>query len=95
MHIRRPKPRITAPIPQITLDGRRLELVSNHKMFGFFFDSQLNWERHISEVKDRAAKQTEPSKMPCKQKLGCRSRQTIKGASNDCIKFVCIWMQHS
>jgi hypothetical protein len=43
MHIRRPKPRITAPIPQITLDGRRLELVPNHKILWVFFDSQLNW----------------------------------------------------
>jgi hypothetical protein len=64
MHIRRPKPRITAPIPQITLDGRRFELVLNHKILRVFFGSQLNWGRHISEVKERTAKK---SKMPCKQ----------------------------
>jgi hypothetical protein len=51
MHIRRAKPRITVPIPQITL-----ELVPNHKIFGVFFDSQLNWGCHISEVKERASK---------------------------------------
>jgi hypothetical protein len=28
--------------PQITLDGRILELVPNHKILGVFFDSQLN-----------------------------------------------------
>jgi hypothetical protein len=46
---------IAASIPQITLDGRRLELVPNHKILGVFFDIRLNWGRHISEIKERTA----------------------------------------
>jgi hypothetical protein len=45
---------------------------------GVFFDSQLNWRRHISEVKERAAKKTEPSKMPFKQILECRSKTLLR-----------------
>jgi hypothetical protein len=42
--------------PQITLDGRRLaeEVVLVHTILGVTFDSELNWKRHITDVRERA-----------------------------------------
>jgi hypothetical protein len=78
MHIRRPKPRITTQIPQITLDRRRLELVTNHKILEVYLDSQLNWGRHISEVKKRAAKKLSLLICPANKNWGADQETLIK-----------------
>jgi hypothetical protein len=57
MHICRLKLKIaTHPDPQITLDGRILEVALVHKTLGVTFDSELNWKRHSTDVRERAIK---------------------------------------
>ena len=38
------------PAPNITLNGRSLEIVDNHKVLGTTIDNKLSWKAHVDKV---------------------------------------------
>jgi len=45
--------RFIGPAPNITMNGRSLEIVENHKVLGTVIDNKLSWKAHVDKVTNK------------------------------------------
>ena len=43
-------------VPDICIDGHKIQRVSSHKFLGVRVDESLSWDTHISEISKKVAK---------------------------------------
>ena len=45
-----PRRKFTGPLPQVTINGKHIEVVNSHKCLGITIDKKFSWDKHTSNI---------------------------------------------